>query len=102
VVLDKTPFRSLRKSTVAITKGAQKAHRASLKKRGFNDKRRKEMREAIKAVRDKLTQKNPQEAEALMSTVYKKIDKAAKRGVIKKNAAARTKSRMVAAIRKVQ
>ncbi|MCF7815897.1 MAG: 30S ribosomal protein S20, partial [Candidatus Pacebacteria bacterium] len=34
------------------------------------------------------------EAEALMPTVYKAIDKAEKRGVIKKNTAARKKSRL--------
>ena len=35
------------------------------------------------------------EAEKALSSVYKAIDKAAKRGVIKKNTAARKKSRIV-------
>lgn len=87
---------------MAITKGAKKAHRASLKKRSFNDKRRKEMKEAVKAVHDNLKQKNATEAESLISVAYKKIDKAAKRGVIKDNTAARKKSRLVAAVRKAQ
>ncbi len=85
-----------------ITKGAKKAHRSSLKKRIFNMRRRRAMNESIKAVRKLIAEANVAEAEKMMPEVYKVIDKAAKRGVIKDNTAARKKSRLMAAIAKVK
>lgn len=85
-----------------ITKGAQKAHRASLHKRVFNVRRKSEMNEVVKKMRKHITAGETKEAEALLPTAYKAIDKAAKRGVIKDNTAARKKSRLVAAINKVK
>ena len=43
---------------------------------------------------------NTKEAEALVPEAYKAIDKAAKRGIIKENTAARKKSRLSAAIKR--
>ncbi len=85
-----------------ITKGAKKAHRSSLKKRIFNMRRRRAMNESIKAVRKLIAEANVAEAEKMMPEVYKVIDKAAKRGVIKDNTAARKKSRLMTAIAKVK
>lgn len=82
-----------------ITKGAAKAHRASLRKRVFNVRRTRTMNEVVKAVRTHLKVGNAAEAEATLPTAYKAIDKAAKRGVIKQNTAARKKSRLAAAIK---
>ena len=81
-----------------ITKGAHKAHRASLRKRVFNVRRKTEMNDVVKKMRKLITAGEVKEAEALLPTAYKAIDKAAKRGVIKDNTAARKKSRLVAAI----
>ncbi len=81
-----------------ITKGAEKANRASLRKRVFNVRRNRAMNEVVKNVRKMITDKKIDEAEALMPTAYKAIDKAAKRGIIKGNTADRKKSRLVAAI----
>jgi len=75
-----------------ITKQAKKAIRSSANKRVFNDRRRKAMKEAVKSVITKVVAKDRKGAEAIMPTAYKAIDKAAKRGVIKANAAARKKS----------
>lgn len=85
-----------------ITKGAEKAHRASLRKKVFNVRRKNEMNDTIKQVRKLVTAGDAKAAEALVPTAYKAIDKAAKRGVIKDNTASRKKSRLVAAIKRTK
>lgn len=85
---------------MAITKGAKKAHRSSLKKRVFNVRRTRAMRGEVKETSELIASGNLKDAEAKLPTAFKAIDKAAKRGIIKKNTAARKKSRLVAAIRR--
>ncbi|HEY4486958.1 MAG TPA: 30S ribosomal protein S20 [Candidatus Paceibacterota bacterium] len=85
---------------MAITTSAKKAHRASLAKKVFNDRRRKEMRSAIKKVAKLVSDKKVKEAESSLSGAYKAIDKAWKRGIIKKNNAARKKSRLARLIKR--
>jgi small subunit ribosomal protein S20 len=58
------------------------------------------MKSAVKDVKKLVAEKKPTDARELLSAAYKAIDKAAKRGVIKKNAAARKKSRLSAMIKK--
>ncbi|MEK7099976.1 MAG: 30S ribosomal protein S20 [Patescibacteria group bacterium] len=82
---------------MAITKSAKKAHRASLKKRVFNVRRKRVLTETTKEVR-KLVATDTKEAEKSLAAAYQAIDKAAKTGVIKKNAASRKKSRLAKAI----
>ncbi len=84
-----------------ITKGAKKAHRASLKKKVFNDKRKRVMKEAVKKIKTIVLQKDKEGANSVLSEAYKAIDKAMKRGIIKKNTAARKKSRLSKAIAKI-
>jgi small subunit ribosomal protein S20 len=52
------------------------------------------MKESVKDVRDLASSGKTKEAEEKLPTAYKAIDKAAKRGVIKKNNADRKKSRL--------
>jgi len=85
---------------MAITKGAKKAHRSSLKKRVFNVRRKRAVDLVAKKVKKLLTSGDVAGAEKLVPEAYKAIDKAAKRGVIKANTAARKKSRLVANITK--
>jgi len=85
-----------------ITKGAKKAHRSSLNKRVFNVRRRRIMNDVVKEVKNLITAGNTKEAKAKMPEAHKAIDKAAKRGIIKENTAARKKSRLAAAIKKVK
>lgn len=87
---------------MAITKSAKKAHRASLRKRVYNLRRKTAMKDVVKQVSDLLASGNASEAEKLVPQAQKAIDKAAKRGVIKKNTAARKKSRLVAAIQRTK
>ncbi len=85
---------------MAITKGAKKAHRASLRKYVFNVRRKSEMSDVVKKVRKHVTHGEIKEAVALMPSAYKAIDKATKRGVIKPNTAARKKSRLMQALKR--
>jgi len=84
-----------------IIKGAKKAYEGSLRKKVFNDRRSRTMKKAVKETQELINKKDALGAEALISKVYKAIDKAAKTGIIKKNAASRKKSRLVKAIQKV-
>ncbi len=86
---------------MAITRNAKKAHRASLNKRVFNIRTKATLHDVVKNFRTTVTKGAVTEAEALLPTVFKAIDKAAKRGVIKDNTASRKKSRLVASLRKV-
>lgn len=85
---------------MAITKGAKKAHRSSLKKRVFNQRRKNAMTDSVKEVRKLMAAGKKDEAMKLLPAAYKAIDKAKKRGVIKANTAARKKSRLTVALGK--
>lgn len=85
-----------------ITKGAEKADRASLRKRVFNVRRNRALNEVVKDMRKHITAGEVKEAEAMLPKAQKAIDKAAKRGIIKGNTADRKKSRLVAAIQKAK
>lgn len=85
---------------MAITSSAKRAIRVSARKRVYNIRRMDTMRDEVKSIKKMALAKDISGAEAKLSTVYKAIDKAAKRGVIKKNTAARKKSRIVALLRK--
>ena len=76
-----------------IIKSAKKAVRGSLKKKAFNDRRKRTMKEIIKKI-EKTAKIDKTGAEKMLSSAYQAIDKAAKKGVIKKNNAARKKARL--------
>jgi len=77
-----------------ITKSAKKALRAGKKKAVFNLRRKMKMVKAEKAVKKDVATKNTVKVVADLSLAYKAIDKALKRGILKKNTAARHKSRL--------
>lgn len=87
---------------MAITKSAKKAIRNSEKKAVFNLRRKRLYKNEIKEIISLLNEGKIKEAEAKVPQAYKLIDKAAKMNTIHKNAAARTKSRLVAKIKKVK
>jgi small subunit ribosomal protein S20 len=60
------------------------------------------MNDEVKKLRKLALEGKKEDAEKMLSTAYKAIDKAAKRGVIKKNTAARKKSRLSATISKIK
>lgn len=77
---------------MAITSSAKKAHRASQKKRVFNLRRKDALSSATKAF-------NKAPAADKLAAAYQAVDKAAKRGVITKNTAARKKSKLARALK---
>lgn len=84
-----------------ITKGAKKANRAASRKKVFNDRRKRAMKDVVKNIKDLTIKKDKDGAQSMLSSAYKTIDKAAKRGIIKKNTASRKKSRLSKMIVKV-
>jgi len=84
-----------------VIKAAKKSMRADAKKAVFNLRRKREMKKVEKEIREFILHKKTKEAKEALPRVYKAIDKAAKRGVIKKNTASRKKSRLAKAIKKV-
>ena len=87
---------------MAITKSAKKAYRVSRRKRVFNLRRKKDLTEATKEMKKAIAAGTAAAAWKLMPAAQKSIDKAVKRGLIKPNAAARAKSRLVAGVRKLE
>lgn len=83
-----------------ITKSAKKALRQSKKRRIQNLRQLKAMKYIIKNIRKLVLENKKEEALKLLPKAYKAIDKAAKVGVIKKNTAARKKSRLTKSITK--
>jgi small subunit ribosomal protein S20 len=77
-----------------ITKSAKKALRGSLNKKAYNDRNKKAVKESIKKIEKLVKEKNKDEAKKNLPSAYSAIDKAAKRGVIKKNTASRKKARL--------
>ena len=87
---------------MAVTQSAKKAHRASLRKRVFNLRRKRAAAEVLREIKKLLAGKKTKEALALVPKAYKALDKAAKRRAIKKGAAARKKSRLMALLRRAR
>lgn len=83
-----------------ITQSAKKALRQSLRRRERNLKTQKAMKSAVKELRRLAKAKRTEDAAKFLPKVYKALDKAAKRGVIKKNTASRLKSRLSQLINK--
>jgi len=83
-----------------ITKSAKKALRQNKRRRQRNLRQLNSVREIIKKVKKLIVENKKEEALKLLPQAYKVIDKAAKTGVIKKNNAARKKSRLTKLISK--
>ena len=75
-----------------ITKSAKKALKGSLVKKAMNDRNKKAIKESFKGIEKLIKEKKLGEAKKLVPKAYSVIDKACKRGVIKKNTASRRKA----------
>lgn len=87
---------------MANTNSAKKAIRSSARKNSYNKETKNKYKLAKKTVRDALTKGEVSVAKEGLDNAYKQIDKAAKKGIIKKNTAARYKSRLTAAVKKAE
>lgn len=83
-----------------IKESAKKELRKAKKRRVLNVRRQKTMKDALKNIKKLILAGKKDDAKKLLSAAYQAIDKAAKRGVIKKNAAARKKSRLMKSLNK--
>lgn len=78
-----------------ILEAAKKYMKVSAKKNAFNKKSKLMMKTAIRKVTDAVLAKDKTEAEKLFKNAQKAIDKATKKGILKKNTAARRKATLV-------
>ena len=84
---------------MANTSSAKKAERVAGRRRVFNARRKKTLKEAVKDISRLVTAKDAKKAEAMLPAFFKAVDKAQKGKVIEKNTAGRMKSRIVKNIR---
>lgn len=84
------------------TKSAIKAARSSLKKRAFNQKVKTKVKSEVKNLERLIKSANKSEATAKLREAMSAMDKAVKRGVMKKNTASRKKSRLAKALAKLK
>ena len=83
-------------------KSAKKRVKTDAKKKIQNRDNISSMRTAIKKVTKEVKQENKEQALTNLNEANKRIDKALKAGVIKKNKAAREKSKLMKAVNKIK
>lgn len=80
-----------------ITKSAKKALRQNVRRKARNLIYKRKIKELIKEARKLVLEKKLEEAAKMLPQIYKALDKAVKKGVLKKNTASRKKSRLTKA-----
>ena len=83
-----------------IKNAAKKALRQNIKRRARNAAGENKIKNLVKEVKTLVLQKKAKDAKNLLPQIYQALDKAAKTGIIKKNTASRTKSRITKLISK--
>jgi small subunit ribosomal protein S20 len=86
---------------MANTVSALKRMRIAERRTAVNRTRKTRLRHQIRAMRRLLDSKDAKAAEAIAPKTFSLVDRAAKWGIIKKNTAARYKSRMTLRLRKL-
>ena len=86
---------------MANNPSAEKRIRQAIDHRLRNRSQRSRMRTAIKTLRQAIESGDAQTAQGLLSEALRLIDSTAQKGAIHRNAAARTKSRLVLAVGKL-
>jgi len=77
-----------------IKNAAKKALRQNAKHHARNAAGENKIKNLVKEVKTLVLQKKAKDAKNLLPQIYQALDKAAKTGIIKKNTASRTKSRI--------
>lgn len=83
---------------MANTKSAEKRIRQTPARRVRNKSYRTRMRNAVKALRQAVTEGDVEKAQALLPETLRLIDQTAGKQIVHANAAARTKSRLTRAV----
>lgn len=86
---------------MANTFSALKRVRMTERKTDVNRQRKSRMRHALRAIRRIMDKKDGASAKTMLPGAFSAVDRAAKNGVIKKNAAARYKSRLALRLSKL-
>lgn len=84
-----------------ILNSAKKYVKVTRKKTAENRKRKLDMKKAIRELNDLIKEGKKEEAEKSFIKAQKFIDKAVKKGVIKKNTGSRKKSSLIKKIKKL-
>jgi small subunit ribosomal protein S20 len=87
---------------MANTYSALKRVRQTERRTEYNRKNKTKLRHGIRAMRRAITGKDPKAAGDLLSATFSLIDRSAKSGIIKKNTAARYKSKLHARVKALQ
>lgn len=82
------------------TTAAKKALRVSRRRRAINDRWRNALRSLERKFRQAVTGEKPDEARVLYGKLQSTIDRMARRDIVHRNTAARTKSRLSARLQK--
>ncbi|MBN2198503.1 MAG: 30S ribosomal protein S20 [Candidatus Aminicenantes bacterium] len=82
-------------------KSAVRQHRRSVRRTEINKRNKTVLRTQVKALRQDIRSQNKEKTEKALPGVLSAADKAAKKGVIHKNKAARLKSRLSRQVRAV-
>jgi len=86
---------------MANTFSALKRVRMTKRKTDINRQRKSRLRHALRAIRRIMDKKDAGTAKTMLPGTFSAVDRAAKNGVIKKNAAARYKSRLALRLSKL-
>ena len=87
---------------MAHHKSALKRVRQTIKRNARNRHMRSALRTHLKNYHALITAKDAEAAEKNFSEVQKQIDKAVTKGILHRNAGARTKARLAAAVKKIK
>lgn len=82
-------------------KSSKKSLRQNIKKKASNLRIKRQTKEVFKKIKTLIVNKEKEKTKELLPLAYKKIDKLAKKGVIKKNTSSRRKSRITKAINRL-
>jgi small subunit ribosomal protein S20 len=83
---------------LANIKSSQKKNRQRIVHEARNRAQKSAMRTAVKALRAAIAAKKPAEAKALLNQAVSLVDRAGRRGTIKKHTASRTVGRLTVAV----
>lgn len=84
-----------------VIKSAKKALRQARKREAQNKLVKAAIKESVKFLHKAIDSGDRAQIQTLLPTAYKKIDKAAKRGLVHQNTAARQKSRLSKRVNKI-
>ncbi len=83
-----------------IKESAKKELRKGKRRRTLNIQRQNAMKSVLKSIKKLAAAGKKDEAKKMIAAAYQAVDKAVKRGVIKKNTASRKKSRLMKLLNK--